>query len=122
MLFLTLYTPAVKSSGPPSPEHLAKMGALIEKLTKEDTLVFTGPLGKSGPCGAKVRLEKGDATVALGPFSDSTLMGASGFALIRADSREEAIERTREFLQVAGDGESELLQVLDMPSPAVSPK
>lgn len=67
----------MKSSGPPSAEHMAKMGALIEKFSKDGTLVTTGPLGKSGPCGAKVRLQKGDVTVTHGPFSDSVLMGAS---------------------------------------------
>ena len=118
MLFLSLYTPAVKSSGPPSPEHMAKMGALIEKYSKEDVLVMTGPLGKSGPGGVKVRLDKGEVSVAYGPFADSTLMAASGFALIRASSREDAVEKTQEFLRVAGDGVSELLQVLEMPPPA----
>ena len=122
MLFLTLYTPAAKLSGPPAAEHLAKMGQLNEKYSKEGTLVFTGPLGKSGPCGAKVRQQTGDVTVTHGPFSDSTLMGASGFALIRASSREDAIQKTKEFLDVAGDGESEILQVLDMPPPGGSPK
>jgi hypothetical protein len=101
---------------------MAEMGALIEKMTREETLVLTGPLGKSGPGGAKVRLAKGEVTVARGPFSDSTLMGAAGFALIRATSREDAIEKTKEFLKVAGDGESELLEVLEMPPPSASPK
>jgi hypothetical protein len=96
---------------------MAKMGALIEKFTREDTVVFTGPLGKSGPGGAKVRLVKGEVSVTRGPFSDSTLMGASGFALLRATTREDAIEKTKEFLQVAGDGETELLEVLEMPPP-----
>jgi hypothetical protein len=49
-------------------------------------------------------------------------MGAAGFALIRAKSREDAIQKTKEFLEVAGDGESELLQVLEMPPPSGSPK
>ncbi len=30
MQFLSLYTPAVQSSGPPSPEHMAQMGKLME--------------------------------------------------------------------------------------------
>jgi hypothetical protein len=115
MLFLSLYTPAVKSSGPPSTEHMAKMGALIEKFMKDGTLVTTGPLGKSGPGGAKIRLQKGEVTVSHGPFSDSVLMGASGFALLQANSREEVIEKSKEFLEVAGDGESQILQVLEMP-------
>ena len=117
MLFLSLYTPAVQPSGPPSAEHMAKMGALIEKFMKDGTLVTTGGLGKSGPGGVKVRLQRGDMTVTLGPFSDSVLMGASGFALMRADSREDVIKKTKEFLEIAGDGESQLLQVLEMPPP-----
>jgi hypothetical protein len=118
MLFLSLYTPAVKQSGPPTPEHLAKVGALVEKSMKDGSLVFTGPLGKSGPGGAKVRLVKGDVTITHGPFTGSVLMGASGFALLRADSREAAIQQTQEFLAAAGDGECELLQVLDGPPQA----
>ena len=57
MLFLSLYTPATKPSGPPSAEKMAEMGALIEKFMKEGTLVQTGPLGKSGPGGLKVRFK-----------------------------------------------------------------
>jgi hypothetical protein len=71
-------------------------------------------LRNSGPGGAKVRLTKGDFTVTHGPFTDSVLMGASGFALMRANSREEVIEKSKEFLEVAGDGESQILQVLEM--------
>jgi hypothetical protein len=69
----------------------------------------------SGPGGAKIRLNKGSVTVKHGPFSDSTLMGASGFALIRANSRDEAIAKSQEFLTAAGDAECEILQVLEMP-------
>jgi hypothetical protein len=118
MLFLSLYTPAVKSSGPPSPEHMAKMGALIEKSMKDGRLVHTGGLGKNGPGGAKIRLTKGDLSVALGPFTDSVLMGAAGFALFRAESREAAAQYLREFMEVAGDGECQILQVLEGPPPA----
>ena len=117
MLFLSLYTPAEKTSGPPSAEKMAEMGALIEKFTREDTLVFTGPLGMSGPGGAKIRLEKGSVMVKHGPLSGTTLMGASGFALIRANSRDEAVVKSEEFLAVAGDGECEILQVLEMGPP-----
>src|ERR1700761_9634 len=107
MLFLSLYTPSTKPSGPPSAEKMAEMGALIEKFMKEGTLVQTGPLGKSGPGGLKVRLVKGDLTVTHGPFTDSVLMGAAGFALLRVNSKEDVVQKTKEFLEVAGDGESE---------------
>ena len=51
----------------------------------------------------------------------STYVG--GFAILKADSREEAIELARNFLKIAGDGECELRQIyeancaqLDQPS------
>ena len=115
MLFLSLYTPSVKSSGPPSAEHMAKMGQLVENSMKDGSLLYTGPLGKSGPGGARIRLSKGEVSVAHGPFTDSVLMGASGFALLRADSREQAERYVKEFMEVAGDGECEILSVLEGP-------
>jgi hypothetical protein len=32
------------------------------------------------------------------------------------------IQKTKEFLEVAGDGESQILQVLEMPPPGSNPK
>lgn len=45
-------------------------------------------------------------------------MGASGFALFRADSRADAERYIRDFMTVAGDGECQILQVLEGPPPA----
>jgi hypothetical protein len=39
----------------------------------------------------------------------------AGMAVIRADSREDAIEQVKAFLKVAGDGETELRQLYEMP-------
>jgi hypothetical protein len=36
-----------------------------------------------------------------------------GFAILKADSKEEAIELARQFLQIAGDGECELRQIYE---------
>ena len=87
MLFLSLYTPAVKSSGPPSPEHIKKVGALVEKSMQDGSLVYAGPLGKNGPGGAKVRLGVGrgerHARAVLGFSSDGSVgffFAACGFA------------------------------------------
>jgi hypothetical protein len=117
MLFLTLYTPAQKSSHPPSPEHMARMTALMEKATQAGTLVQTGGLGMSATAGARVRLSKGEFSVDRSPSNESGFMRAAGWALLRASSREDAVQQCREFLEVAGDGESELLQVLEGPPP-----
>lgn len=43
-----------------------------------------------------------------GRFSGPTFIGASGLVSIRADSRDEAIVKTLEFLTVVGDGECEV--------------
>jgi hypothetical protein len=40
-------------------------------------------------------------------------MPAAGYALLRANSREELAEHVRTFLDVAGDGTCEIIQVMD---------
>ena len=47
-----------------------------------------------------------------GPFTEAKEV-IGGFALIQAKSKEEAIEITKNFLKVAGDGESEIRQVFE---------
>lgn len=45
-----------------------------------------------------------------GPFAETKEVIA-GFALLQANSREEAVQMARDFLKVAGDGECELRQI-----------
>jgi hypothetical protein len=53
-----------------------------------------------------------------GPFTEAKeLIG--GFAIIQANSKQEAIEHTKYFLQVAGGGETEIRQLYEVP-PAAS--
>ena len=47
-----------------------------------------------------------------GPFTESKEV-IGGFALIEAKSKEDAIELTKRFLRVAGDGESEIRQIAE---------
>ena len=49
-----------------------------------------------------------------GPFTESKEI-VGGFALIQAKSKEEAIELTKRFLAVAGDGETEIREVYGPP-------
>jgi hypothetical protein len=44
-------------------------------------------------------------------------MPAAGYALLRADTREELVEHVKSFLAIAGDGTSEIIQVMDGPPP-----
>ena len=62
--------------------------------------------------GARVRLSDGKITVTDGPFTESReLIG--GLAIIQANSKQEAIESIKQFLQHVGDGECELRQLYD---------
>ena len=116
MQFLTLYTPAVAPSGPPDAEHMAKMGKLMEDMLKAGVLVAAGGI-MSRKTGMKVTRKNGKLAVEDGPVSGSSLMPAAGYALLRANSREELVSHVEKFLEVAGDGTSEIIQVMDGPPP-----
>jgi hypothetical protein len=92
---------------------MATMGKLIEDMTKAGVLLATeGCLSSSK--GARVRIKSGEFTVTDGPFPETKELVA-GFALIQAKSKAEAIEWTKRFLSVAGEGESEIRQIFEMP-------
>jgi hypothetical protein len=108
MRFLTIYT-TKETNAPPTTEEMARMGQLIEEMTKAGTLLATEGCLPSAK-GARVRRSQGKVTVTDGPFTESKELIA-GFALIEAGSKEEAIELTKRFLEVAGDGETEIRQI-----------
>ena len=62
--------------------------------------------------GARVKFDTGLPVVIDGPFTEAKEV-IGGFALLQAKSKTEAIELTKRFLKVAGDGECELRQVFD---------
>jgi len=104
-----LYKPAKKEGVPPSQHEMAEMGKLIDEMTKAGVLLATEGCQPSSK-GARVRLSGGRITVTDGPFTETKELVA-GFAMIKVKSKDEAIEWTRRFLNVAGDGESEIREV-----------
>jgi hypothetical protein len=110
MKFLCLYKPSRKEGTPPTQSNMEEMGKLIEDGFKTGWLVATEGCLPSA-LGARVRLANGNYTVTDGPFTESKELVA-GFAIIQAKSKEEAIEHTRRFLKIAGDGETEIRQML----------
>lgn len=114
MRFLSIYK-TVERSEPPSSEEMATMGKLIQEGMQAGWLIATeGCLPTS--LGARVRRSGGKLTVRDGPFAESKEV-IGGFAILQANSKEEAIELTRRFLSVAGDGECELRQLYEPNSP-----
>jgi hypothetical protein len=94
---------------PPTPELMEEMGKFVEEATKAGVLVATGgvePLNDA----VKVSLQDGKFTVRDGPFTEAKeLIG--GWALMETRDREEAIEWTKRFLTLVGEGESTIRQV-----------
>jgi len=115
MKFLCIYKPGKPEGTPPRQEEMSEMGKLIEEGMKAGWLLSTeGCLPTA--MGARVRLSEGKITVTDGPFTEAKEV-IGGFALIKADSKAEAIDLTRRFLHVAGDGESEIRQIWEAPAP-----
>jgi hypothetical protein len=99
------------ASAPPSQEMLAEMGKFVEAETKAGRLVATGGLLPTSRGGARVRSSAGTFTVVDGPFTESKELIA-GFAIIEVGSLEEAIDTSRRFYAIAGDGEGTIQQIL----------
>jgi len=92
---------------PPTPELYVEMGKLIEEMTKAGVLLATGGLS---PDPTRIKSAKGKITVTDGPFTEAK-EAVVGFALVEAKSKEEAVEFSRRFWQVVGDGEGYIYQV-----------
>ena len=114
MRFLCLYKPAKAEGTPPREEEMAEMGKLIEESFKSGILLATeGCLPTS--LGARIRRTDGKFKVTDGPFTEAKEI-VGGFALIQAESKQAAIEFTKRFLAVAGDGETEIRQLYEPPA------
>jgi hypothetical protein len=111
---MTLYKPGKESDAPPTQQEMADMGQLIEEMAKAGVLIATDGLQPSSK-GARVRISGGKFTVTDGPFTETKELVA-GYAIIQANSKEEAIELTKRFLRVVGEGESEIRLMHDVPA------
>jgi hypothetical protein len=96
---------------PPTPEELAKMGALIEEMTKAGVLLSTGGLASTKK-GARIRFEGDKHRVIDGPFAESKELIA-GFSILEFPSKAAAIEWGIRFGQVTKVSEVEVRQMPD---------
>jgi hypothetical protein len=94
---------------PASPELMAQMGEFVGEAAKAGVLLATGGLAPVTEA-TRVIHAGGKFTVVDGPFAEAKeLIG--GWALMEVRDKDEAIEWTKRFLAIAGDGESTLRQV-----------
>ncbi len=109
MKFLMTYVQ--KSTTPPTPEHMAAIGKFSQEMSASGILLMTGGLQRPTK-GTQLKLAGGKFTATDGPFAETKEL-IDGFALVEVKSRDEAVEVARKFMNVAGDGEGEILQVYD---------
>ena len=91
----------------PDEQLFAAMGEFIQELTAAGVLLATGGLD---PSAIRVVSSGSEITVTDGPFAEAK-EDAAGFALVEVRSEEEAIELTRRFRRIVGDGESVIRRV-----------
>jgi hypothetical protein len=106
--FLSIYKHQ-ETNTPPSAEMVARMQKLVEDGMKAGWLVATEGCLPSAR-GARVRRSGSQTTVSDGPFTEAKEL-VGGFAILEAQSKQEAIELTKAFLAVAGDGECEVREL-----------
>ena len=111
--FLTIYRSA-ETGEPPTPEMIETMNAYIEQKAAEGVLISTEGCQSSAQ-GAKLRLSNGDYAVTDGPFAEAKEI-VGGFAILQCNSKEQAIEECKSFMQVAGDGETEIRELYEAPA------
>ncbi len=119
MKFLSIYK-SLERGTPPSHEEMTRMGKLIEEGMKAGWLVATeGCLPTA--LGARVRRSDAKLTVTDGPFTEAKEQ-VGGFAILKTNSKAEAIELAKQFLSVVGEGECELRQVYEAGEQSCSDK
>jgi hypothetical protein len=112
MRYMSLWRPRDEPVGPPNPQEIAKMGALIDELFKAGLLIATDGLQSSAKRSI-VRKTGDKITITDGPFAESKELVA-GYAIFNVKSKEQMVELTKRFLSAVGeDGSCEISPMYD---------
>ncbi|MFF5264799.1 YciI family protein [Actinomadura viridis] len=106
MQFLMMTTDT-GSNTPPDDKLHAEMGAFIEEMSKAGVLLATGGLD---PRAVHISSSGGKVTVTDGPYTEAKEV-VVGFALIETRTQEEAIELSKRFWSIVGDGAGTIQRV-----------
>ena len=105
----------------PDDQLMANMGKLIEELTRTGQLVSTAGLRPTSE-GVRVRLRRGGKLTALdGPFTETKEV-IGGYAILEAQSKAEAVELTRRFLEAHGSNWDVECEVRQLDGPEIGCK
>ena len=113
MRFISIFTHE-PTNRPPTQAEMAAMGKLVEEAMKEGWLIQTEGVS-FGSTGVRVhRSNEGKVAVTDGPFAEAKEV-IGGYALLKAESKEEIVRLTKRFLEVAGQGTCEIYPLFEMP-------
>ena len=101
MTYLSMIRIDEQSAREPSAQLMQDMGKLIDELTRAGLLISTAGLRPTSE-GVRVRLRNGKLSSTDGPFTETKEV-IGGYAVLEANSMQEALELTRRFLRVHGD-------------------
>jgi hypothetical protein len=115
MKYFSIYIPDSKTNaGELTGRRKEEMDTFIGESLQSGQLLMGGGFLSIANHGVVMRRSNGDIRVIDGPYAESKeLLG--GFAVLEFASRDAAIEGTRRFLQVAGDGECVTYQIIQGP-------
>jgi hypothetical protein len=112
-----------EAGAPPNPELMAAVAKLADEATARGVMVTAGGLQPSSQ-GVRIRAAHGKTSVIDGPFAETREL-VGGFAIFDLQSKEEAIESGRRFMQLHADilgpsyeGELEIRPMFDTPPQA----
>ena len=86
---------------PPSRELMEAIDKLAQDMVQRGVMVDMGGLLPTAT-GARIRLSGGKLTVTDGPFTEAKEV-VGGYAIVKADSKAEAVEMGRRFMQLHAD-------------------
>jgi len=106
----TLGDESAMPTEPPSPEMFERMDKFVAEATDAGVIVATGGIAPTA-LGAKISLKDGAYDVVDGPFIEAKeLIG--GWAIMECRDLPEAIEWSKRFLGVLGEGEVRVRPVM----------
>jgi len=110
MKFLMIYN-SEPNAPPPTPQQMQALGQFTTEMIASGVVKMTGGIVRPSK-GTEVRLSSGKFSVTDGPFPETKEL-IDGYAIVEAKSREEAVELSRKFMEIAGEGRGQILRLFD---------
>jgi hypothetical protein len=110
MLYFLASDPKDPANGrPPTPEVIEQMGAFIVEGYANGTLVSTGGMD---PRKKYIASRGGQITVTDGPYTEAK-EAVVGWAIVRVDTEEQAIELSKRFYEIVGEGSGTIQRIYE---------